>query len=102
MTVQKETASGQTTDGETEAYAAVDDMCRRLRDRGDVLSIEAAAHIEGSHQAFADLGDERIEQRDKLANLQRNFDSISSLWGRVSHKVRMEVVHGRKEPAGAR
>lgn len=94
--MQKEIGQIKTTD-EEEAYAAVNNVCQRLRSRGDDLSIEAVAYIEGSHQAYADLVDERIEQRDKFANLQRSFDSIKSLWDRVPRDVRMEVVHGKKK-----
>jgi hypothetical protein len=82
-------------DGKAQAYAECADVCRRLRERGDELSIEAAAHVEGTNQAFADLVDEREKQREEVENLRRNLENIYRLWGRVPQDVRIATVHGK-------
>ena len=44
-------------------------LCQRLRDRGDRDSLEAAATIEGTLDAFASLLEQRDEARARLAEI---------------------------------
>ena len=92
-------APDQPSDGETESRAAAERVCNRLRERGDDLSLDAAAHIEGHTQAYADLVAERSEWRDRIENLERNLRSTQRLWARVPYEVRLEVVHGKRRAA---
>jgi hypothetical protein len=52
---------------ECRLYAAR--LCQRLRDRGDRDSLDAAATIEGTLDAFASLVEQRDEARARLAEI---------------------------------
>lgn len=64
------------------ARSLADSLCSRLRARGDDLSVEAAAAIAGSIQAYALLVDKSIEQRTL----------IGVLWQHLPIEVRMDIV----------
>lgn len=87
---------------EAKSRAEASALCGRLRARGDDDSLLAAAMIEGTLDAFADLVAERAEMREQAENAQRNLNATMDLWARVPASVRHQVVHGpRAMRAGA-
>lgn len=72
-------------------------LCADLRARGDALSDEAAAEIEGGLDAFVAMVEQVRTLRRDLTNMQRNHDGLSRLWAKVPASVRMAVVHGEPE-----
>lgn len=72
-------------------------LCADLRARGDALSDEAAAEIEGGLDAFVAMVEQVRTLRRDLTDTQRNHDGLSRLWARVPSSVRIAVVHGEPE-----
>ena len=77
------------------AYRDAADLCARLRERGDLLSLEAAAMIEGTLDAFAAVVDARQDAEEACANLRSNLNHMHRLWDRVPDEHRMRAAHGR-------
>lgn len=85
----------KTTAERRQAFAEAETLCTRLRSRGDPDCDEAAAQIEGTLQAYADLVDERDEWRGKIANLEHNLQSTLDLLARIPAEAKRIAVHGR-------
>lgn len=61
-------------------------ICQQLRGRGDSLSMDAAAEIEGTLDAFAAIAEQNSEQRRKLVEAERKMED-----GRRYH-IRMQRI----------
>lgn len=61
-------------------------ICQQLRSRGDSLSLDAAAEIEGALDAFAAIAEQTSELRRKLMEAERKMED-----GRRYH-IRMQRV----------
>jgi hypothetical protein len=77
----------------TEAFSEAGTLCTRLRERGDEISLDAAAMIEGTLDAFADLVDGLQNLRDRNENLERNLRSAQELWARVPAEHRIHAAN---------
>lgn len=64
-----------------------------LRERGDAVSVEAAAQIEGGLEAFAGLVACHRETRDRLRNAERSLSETLAMWGRVPPDVRIKAAN---------
>ena len=70
-------------------------LCATLRARGDSLSLDAAAEIEGTLEAFAGLVADQRRLRERAENAERNHRETLALWSRVPATERHRIVHGR-------
>lgn len=61
-------------------------ICQQLRGRGDSLSMDAAAEIEGTLDAFAAIAEQNSEQRRKLMEAEQKMED-----GRRYH-IRMQRI----------
>lgn len=80
--------------GRAESKRQAEDLCQRLRERGDELSMDAANEIEGTLDCFDKLALENCDLRASAATLRRNYDSLNRMWGRVPVDMRVKAAHG--------
>lgn len=71
-------------------------LCEALRARGDQLSLDAAAEIEGTLVAFAGLVEAQRDLRERAALAGRNLRDMHALWSRVPQQQRLSIVHARR------
>lgn len=74
-------------------------LCAKLRERGDALSLDAAAMIEGTLEAFAGLVDHQHSLRDRADNTERNLRTLQDLWAKVPAEERHRAAHGGRRAA---
>lgn len=85
-------------DDEKRARASAAKICDALRARGDSLSLEAAAEIEGTLEAFAGIVAAQIALREQAASFERNLRVTQDLWQRVPFEDRRRAAHGWNTP----
>lgn len=86
--------SDQTTPEERAARRDSEALCGKLRARGDAESLDAAAMIEGTLEAFAGIALEVAAQRQRAEAVERNHAALLRLWQGVPQSVRVAVAHG--------
>lgn len=80
--------------GRAESKRQAEQMCQRLRERGDELSMDAANEIEGTLDCFDKIASDNCDLRERVAQLRRNHDSLNRLWSRVPVAARLRAAHG--------
>ena len=83
---------------EQRARANATKLCAELRARGDALSLNAAAEIEGTLEAFAGIVAAQIALREQLGSAVRSLRVTQELWGRVPLEDRRRAAHGWNSP----
>lgn len=86
--------SDQKTTEVRDARSRAARLCAALRSRGDSLSLDAAAEIEGALIAFVDLAADQSRLRKRAESAERNQRETLSLWQKVPGHIRYAVAHG--------
>lgn len=75
------------------AHEEASALCAKLRERGDPVSLDAAAMIEGTLDAFTGLVSAMQDLRKRAANLERNLHNTQALFARVPAEHRLRAAH---------